>query len=134
MSRIASMLVEHARPEIPIGHEFRLNPEPRQGRTKIVRDRGEHMGALVDETLQASLHGVKRVVNGRELPDCRAGHFGNFRRPPERIGRRRERGERGDQAARGENRYGGDDQRSREYQREGLDQPSMRRRMRSARS
>src|ERR1700733_9722300 len=82
------------------------------------------MGALAHEALEASLHRIERAMNRRKLADRGAWRFDDFGRPPERIGRRRELGERRDQAARGQNRNGGDKKRADEYGSQRLPQPS----------
>src|SRR3984885_5659084 len=82
------------------------------------------MGALAHEALEASLHRIERAMNRRKLADRGAWRFDDFGRPPERIGRRRELGERRDQAARGQNRNGGDKKRADEYGSQRLRQPS----------
>src|ERR1700734_671273 len=91
-----------------------------------MRDCCEHTGALAYETFEAFLHSFKRVVYRREFADRGTRSFNDFRRPPERISRRRKTGKRRDEAASRKNRDGGDNERASEYQRKRLHQSSTR--------
>ncbi len=74
---------------LAVVHQLELEPHARQGRAQVVRDAGEHLGALCDLALDALTHAEE---GGRRLA-----HFGGALRPerrhvdaaPERFRRRR---------------------------------------------
>ena len=81
---------EHALAQFAVANELGLKPKPSERRAEIVRDRGEHMGALSHKTLEPRLHGLERLMNRGKLTDPRAWRFNNFGRPPKRVRRRRQ--------------------------------------------
>jgi transposase len=107
---------EHALAQFAVANELGLKPEPRERRAQIMRDRGEHMGALCHETLEPRLHGLERTVDRCKLADRRAWRFNNLGRPPKRVRRRRQLRERRDETPRGEHRDRGDKKRADEYE------------------